>query len=137
VNITNYLILAKKPGRVGKRVSRSQTLFSRSQTLFGNAFLDAPRRTVSLVFSFPNSVWECLQKRSALYHLSDAEHQGRHSQYKYNLDKQLIQSKIKGARVELFFKHYNLYKNPRLKIKLSLAPFLFTYYFHTTLNSHF
>ena len=31
---------------------------------------------------------------------------------------------IKGARVELFFKHYNLYKNPRLKIKLSLAPFL-------------
>jgi len=31
--------------------------------------------------------------------------------------------KIKGARVELFFKHYNLYKNPRLKIKLSLALF--------------
>ena len=33
------------------------------------------------------------------------------------------QLKIKGARVELFFKHYNLYKNPRLKIKSSLAPF--------------
>jgi uncharacterized protein (TIGR02646 family) len=30
---------------------------------------------------------------------------------------------IKGARIELFFKHYNLYKNPRLKIKSSLAPF--------------
>jgi type II secretion system protein G len=35
---------------------------------------------------------------------------------------------IKGARVKLFFKHYNLYKNPRLKIKSSLAPF-FLYFF--------
>jgi hypothetical protein len=35
----------------------------------------------------------------------------------------LVLRAIKGARVELFFKHYNLYKNPILKIKSSLAPF--------------
>ena len=33
------------------------------------------------------------------------------------------QKEIKGARVELFFKHYSLYKNPRLKIKSNMAPF--------------
>jgi len=33
-----------------------------------------------------------------------------------HFNSQIDPAEIKGARVELFFKHYNLYKNPRLKL---------------------